>query len=64
MNVVDTKLAHETRAGTILQLVCAIQQTLPEHRHVVTPGTGFKPESYRVREYLAYYRLVRNRLRG
>ena len=66
--VVDTKLARETRAGTILQLclyselVCAIQRRLPEHMHVVTPGTDFKPESYRVHEYLAYYRLVRDRL--
>ena len=68
--VVDTKLARETRAGTILQLclyselVCAIQRRLPEHMHVVTPGPDFKPESYRVHEYLAYYRLVRDRLAG
>ena len=66
--VVDTKLARETRAGTILQLclyselVGAIQQCLPQRMHVVTPGTDFAGESYMVREFLAYYRFIRNRL--
>ena len=66
--VVDTKLARQTRAGTILQLclyselVGAIQGRMPEQMHVVTPGTDFTSESYRVHEYLAYYRLVRRRL--
>jgi uncharacterized protein len=35
---------------------------LPERMHVVAPGNGFTPESFRVSDYLAYYRLVRNRL--
>ncbi len=66
--VVDTKLARETRAGTILQLclyselVGAIQRCLPERMHVVTPGTDFARETYMVREFLAYYRFIRNRL--
>jgi uncharacterized protein len=41
----DTKLARETRAGTILQLglysamLAAIQGESPEHFHVVVPGS-------------------------
>jgi predicted RecB family nuclease len=49
--VIDTKLARETKGATVLQLclysdlVCAIQGRLPEHMYVVTPGSGFEPES-------------------
>jgi predicted RecB family nuclease len=60
----DTKLARDTRAGTILQL-CAyscllerLQGVRPAHMHVVTPGTGFKPEPRRVDDYAAYFRLI------
>ncbi|RMH36610.1 MAG: TM0106 family RecB-like putative nuclease [Deltaproteobacteria bacterium] len=66
--VVDTKLARDTRAGTVLQLclysdiVGEIQGRLPESMHVVSPGTGFEPETFRVLDYLAYYRLVQRRL--
>lgn len=66
--VVDTKLAKETRAGTVLQLCLysdilgEIQGFVPEFMHVVSPGTGFEPETFRVNDYLAYYRLVRARL--
>ena len=66
--VVDTKLARETKAGTILQLCLyselldEIQDTLPEMMHVVSPGRGFEPESFRVHDYIAYHRLVKRRL--
>jgi uncharacterized protein len=66
--VVDTKLARETRAGTILQLclysdlVCEIQGVMPEAMHVVAPRDDFDPETYRTDHYLAYYRFVRRRL--
>ena len=66
--VVDTKLAQETRAGTVLQLclytdlVASAQGTVPERMHVVKPGPGFVPESFRYDEFAAYYRLVRRRL--
>jgi uncharacterized protein len=66
--VVDTKLARETRAGTILQLslytdiVGELQGKLPEQMHVVAPGRDFEPESHRVLDYAAYYRHVRRRL--
>ena len=66
--VIDTKLARQTRAGTILQLclyttmVEAIQESLPEWMCVVTPGDEFHVEQYRVRDYFAYFRLVQARL--
>ncbi|PWT89450.1 MAG: nuclease, partial [Acidobacteria bacterium] len=66
--VVDTKLARETRGGTILQLclyselVAQIQGHTPEFMHVVIPGNDFKPEKFRVKEYEAYYRYVKKRL--
>ena len=66
--VIDTKLSANTRASTILQLcmytslVGEIQDLTPESMHVVTPGSGFKPESYRFDEYGAYFRFVQARL--
>jgi len=66
--VADTKLARETKGRTILQLclysdiLSAIQGCLPEAMHVVPPGVGFVPETYRVDDYMAYYRFVRSRL--
>ena len=66
--VVDTKLALETRGGTVLQLclysdlVAEVQDRQPQLMHVVKPGQGFVPESYRLDEFSAYYRLVRRRL--
>ncbi len=66
--VVDTKLAQETRAGTVLQLclyselVKEVQGVFPERMHVVKPGPDFLPESFRFDDFGAYYRLVRTRL--
>ncbi|MBI2969111.1 MAG: TM0106 family RecB-like putative nuclease [Gammaproteobacteria bacterium] len=66
--VIDAKLATETRAGTILQLcvyselVADIQGTWPERAHVVAPHHGFHPEPHRLADYAAYYRLVKRRL--
>ena len=61
----DTKLARETRGSAILQL-CAyasalerIQGRLPESVHVVAPGKPFDTRTYRLAEYAAYYRLLR-----
>ena len=64
--VTDTKLARETKGGTILQLslysdlVARVQGCLPEKMHVVAPWTKFEPQTYRVNDYAAYYRLVRD----
>ena len=66
--VIDTKLARETKAGTILQLslyselVSGVQGTLPEYMYVVTPWTGFFPQRYRTDDYSAYHRLIKGRL--
>ena len=68
--VIDTKLAQETRAGTILQLclysniVGEFQGTRPEFMHVVAPGHDFQPETFRVDDFVAYYRLVQQNLVG
>ena len=64
----DTKLAQETKAGAVLQLCLysdllgEVQGAPPELMHVVPRRPGFPLESYRVDDYLAYYRLVRRRL--
>ena len=64
----DCKLALETKATTILQLslysecLAALQGEWPEYMHVVSPGDGFSSEPYRVSDYAAYYRLVKQRL--
>jgi len=61
----DTKLARETRAGTILQLctycemLAAMQGAQPLRFHVVTPT---KEEAYRTADFAAYFRLIRSRL--
>jgi predicted RecB family nuclease len=66
--VVDTKLARETRAGTVLQLclyadlVGQMQGRRPDRVMVVSPGKGFEPEVFRVDHYEAYYQLVQRRL--
>src|SRR5437867_10920573 len=66
--VIDTKLARETRGGTILQLclyselVAQIQGLMPDRMHVVSPGQGFHPETFRVHDFLPYYRFVKSRL--
>ena len=66
--VLDAKLARETRAGTILQLCLyshmlqEIQGVLPERMHVVMPGEDLRPEPFRVHDFLAYHRLVQRRL--
>lgn len=66
--VVDTKLARETRGGTILQLALysemlgLVQGVLPDFFHVVTPDPAGPVQTFRVRDFLAYFRLVRARL--
>src|SRR6267142_1421175 len=66
--VVDTKLAKETRGGTVLQLALysdllgVVQGALPELFHVVTPDPSAPVQTFRLQDYSAYFRLVRNRL--
>jgi predicted RecB family nuclease len=66
--VVDSKLAKETRTGTILQLslyselVADIQGIMPEFMHVITPEEEFSKHTYRLNDFLAYYRFIKSRL--
>ncbi len=68
--VIDTKLAQETRGGTVLQLclyadlLAPIQGSPAESMAVVKPrpGGGFVREDFRFDDYRAYYRFVRARL--
>ena len=67
--VIDTKLAQETRAASVLQislyshLLAEAQDKTPERMYIVAPnrleGEHFREERYRVDDYAAYYRLVR-----
>jgi len=66
--VIDTKLARETKGGTVLQLclysdlVAAIQGKRPEYAYVVAPYRDFVPEPFRLDDYAAYARKVRQAL--
>jgi len=63
--VIDCKLASETKAETILQLCLYgellgdLQGAEPEQFHVIRPATQFVPESYRTAAFSAYYRAVK-----
>lgn len=64
--VIDAKLARETRAGTILQLclygelMAKLQGRIPTEMHVITPEEGRLMHSYRLDDFMAYYRLVKS----
>jgi predicted RecB family nuclease len=66
--VVDTKLACETKGNTVLQiclysdLLTHAQKLTPESAYVVTPGSDFKPQEFRYFDYAAFYRQVRTKL--
>jgi uncharacterized protein len=63
--VLDTKLARETKSGTILQLcrysdlLTRAQGQAPEQMYIVSPWSEFQPQCFRVDEFAAYYRLVK-----
>ncbi|MDH3998643.1 MAG: TM0106 family RecB-like putative nuclease, partial [Desulfuromonadales bacterium] len=60
--IIDTKLARETKGGTVLQLCLyadlleAVQGVAPEHIYVVSPWSDFTPQKFRFADYAAYYR--------
>lgn len=64
----DTKLAVETRAGSVLQLCVysdllnRLQGVAPEYMYVVAPGHPFTIEHFRVADFGAYFRFVKRRL--
>ncbi len=65
---IDTKLARETKAGTILQLclyadlLSEAQGLPPENMYVVAPWSEFQPQQYRFADYAAYFRKVKGAL--
>jgi uncharacterized protein len=68
--VIDTKLARRTKGATLLQL-CVYSELLahfqgrnPEYMHVVKPGSGFEPESFRTASFAAYYRWTKRGFGG
>ena len=68
--VIDTKLARETKGGTVLQLclyadlVAAVQGTRPTYSYVVAPWSDYEPQKYRMDDYAAYYRRVKSSLKN
>lgn len=66
--IVDTKLARETKGGTVLQLclysdlVASMQGVRPDNAYVVAPHRGFTEERFRLDDYAAYARLVKQSL--
>lgn len=60
--VIDTKLARETKGGTVLQL-CLYSELLgfaqgsqPEFAYVVVPWSDYAAQPYRLADYAAYFR--------
>ena len=68
--VIDTKLARETKGNTVLQLslysdlLAAMQGVRAGIRLRRDAGDGFAPEAYRFADYAAYYRQVRTQPRA
>ncbi|WP_247301679.1 TM0106 family RecB-like putative nuclease [Bradyrhizobium sp. 179] len=66
--MIDTKLARETKGNTVLQIslysdmLSSIQGVDAVSAYVVTPGKNYVPEEYRIADYAAYYRHVKNNL--
>jgi uncharacterized protein len=66
--VIDTKLARETKGGTVLQLclyaelVASVQGLTPAFSYVVAPWSDYEPQVFRMDDYAAYYRRVRDGL--
>ena len=58
--VIDTKLARETKGGTVLQLclyadlVKSVQGRLAEFSYVVAPWSNYEPQKYRMDDYAAF----------
>jgi predicted RecB family nuclease len=65
---IETKLAREARPGAILQLcvyselIAEIQGVTPERAHIVPPGSGLEPDTFRLLDFLAYFRHVKRSL--
>jgi predicted RecB family nuclease len=65
--VADTKLARHVKASALLQIcfyvdqLTGIQQFEPEFMHVVLGGSSHRTETFRVSDFIAYYRAAKRR---
>ena len=65
--VADTKLARHVKASAVLQLcsyseqLARLQGCLPERMHVALGGSARERASFRVDDYMAYFRAVKRR---
>jgi predicted RecB family nuclease len=63
--VADTKLARRAKAGAILQVcsyveqVTRVQGRAPEQLHLILGGSAREHASYRVADFMAYYRRIK-----
>jgi predicted RecB family nuclease len=63
--VADTKLARRAKAGAILQVCSYVEQLArvqgrtPERLHIVLGGSARERVSYRVADFMAYYRRIK-----
>lgn len=63
--IIDTKLARETKGGSVLQLclyadlLSHMQGIEPENLYIVSPWADFKPQRFRYPEFAAYFRQVK-----
>ena len=63
--VADTKLARRAKAGAILQVCSYVEQLArvqgrtPERLHLVLGGSAREKVSYRVADFMAYYRRIK-----
>jgi len=63
--VIDTKLARETKGGSVLQLcfyadlLASAQGCSPEHVYIVSPWSDYEPQAFRFADYSAYFRQVK-----
>ncbi|MCB0637344.1 MAG: TM0106 family RecB-like putative nuclease [Lewinella sp.] len=63
--LIDTKLARETKGGSVLQLclyadlLSHMQGLAPENVYIISPWTDFEPQRFRFPEYAAYFRRVK-----
>src|SRR6185436_8869163 len=64
--VADTKLARRAKAGAILQVCSYVEQLArvqgltPERLHLVLGGSARETVSYRVADFMAYYRRIKH----
>jgi predicted RecB family nuclease len=67
--VEDTKLAQETKAGTVIQLclyseiIGDAQERVPENMFVVKPGEEFPTEKFRFLDFSSYYNFVKEKFK-